>query len=166
LQRLLPEFSLSEATLLYQKSRDGDFFEDISDLSFNHPNVLVIIRCIEGNIFGGFTSIGFRKTKEMTYSADENAFLFTICNPYGHPPTIFPVSSRSTAVYTANALRWFGFGDLFIIQGGFIHCFPIASGTYNFSSCPEGLNVFVGKAGKDNTNRQAIAEIEIWQVSP
>ena len=67
----------SEWKLLYRGSRDGYKKKDCHRRCYSHLNVVLIVESKKGNVFGGFTQIGwdlFAKTDE--HRTDPHAFCF------------------------------------------------------------------------------------------
>ena len=66
---------------MYRKSRDGetDFIK-----SLYGPKTLIVIKNHNGDIFGGFTKVGWKKDTKG-YLTDDQAILFNLKNRYGYP---------------------------------------------------------------------------------
>ena len=64
--------------LLYRASRDGDSTKTCHKLCDNKQNVLIIIKSDIGYIFGGYSKIGFKTSKNWDGEKDNNSFLFSI----------------------------------------------------------------------------------------
>ena len=82
--------------LQYRGSRDS-----LAHLSFhahcdNMGPALVVVRSKEGHVFGGYTRVGF--TPRDGHTTDPYAFVFTLSNPHGVPPTRFECVSPMTAI--------------------------------------------------------------------
>lgn len=79
--------------LRYQATKDGFGARDFHAMCDNQKRLLVVIKSQNDFIFGGFTSEGF------TYpaGADPVAFLFTLTNPHGIPPTKLQTNGDGTA---------------------------------------------------------------------
>lgn len=54
---------VKEVALLFRMSEDGNKFEDLKKI-FNKGPTLVLIKCANGRVCGGFTSVGWRKLKD------------------------------------------------------------------------------------------------------
>ncbi len=65
------------------------------------PRVLVIARSAQGHVFGGFSTHpwGF-----LRHSTDATAFLFTVINPHGVPPTVLPVHGSDVTATGAGSV--------------------------------------------------------------
>ena len=88
-------FIFNQIKLLYRGSRDGDRTKTCHELCDNKPNVLIIIFFENGIIFGGYSKIGFKTTKNTEYKKDNNSFLFLT-----DFKKIFPViKNRDALVY-------------------------------------------------------------------
>ena len=64
--------------LLYRASRDGDSTKTCHKLCDNKQNVLIIIKSDIGYIFGGYSKIGFKTSKNWGAEKDNNSFLFSL----------------------------------------------------------------------------------------
>ena len=84
----LCEFDLKDKfTLLYRGSLHGFKPEDFHSKCDNHANTLILVKAKEtGFIFGGFTMVPWHTLN--SYSADPNAFLFSLTNKYNKPSKI------------------------------------------------------------------------------
>jgi hypothetical protein len=53
---------------------------------------LTLIRDTDGNVFGGYTPLPWFSwiDDDILENQDAEAFLFSVCNPYGEPPALFP----------------------------------------------------------------------------
>ena len=70
-------FEFKNLKLLYRGSRDGDRTKTCHQLCDNKQNVLIIIQSDIGNIFGGYSKIGFKVSNKAEYLVDNNCFLFS-----------------------------------------------------------------------------------------
>ena len=70
-------FQFNNLKLLYRGSRDGDKTKKCHELCDNKENVLIIIKSDIGNIFGGYSKIGFKTNNNAQYLVDNNCFLFS-----------------------------------------------------------------------------------------
>lgn len=82
--------------LQYRGSRDT-----LGHLAFhahcdNQGPALVLVQSKDGHVFGGYTRVGF--IPRDGYTTDADAFLFTLRNPHGVPPTRLECVSPSTAI--------------------------------------------------------------------
>ena len=69
---------VEKVNLLYRKSRDGDSFDIFHKLCDNQGENIIIIKCTEGFIFGGFTSLSW--DSHSTWKQDNDTFLFSLTN--------------------------------------------------------------------------------------
>jgi hypothetical protein len=121
----------------------------------NQGATVTIIRSVNGYLYGGYTSISW--TSRGTYAPDNTAFLFTLTNPNGIPPTKYPISPGKNAIYDMPSYGpTFGTGhDLYMDSNNtngytnFPHAFQDSTG--------HGNNTFTG-----NRNTQA-ADIEVFK---
>ena len=70
-------FQFNNLKLLFRASRDGDKTKKCHELCDNKKNVLIIIQSDIGNIFGGYSKIGFKTSNEPQHVIDNNCFLFS-----------------------------------------------------------------------------------------
>ena len=73
-----PHFQFNNLRLLYRGSRDGDNTETCHKLCDEKKNVLILIKSIKGNTFGGFSKIGFKTKDKAEYVVDNDCFLFSV----------------------------------------------------------------------------------------
>jgi len=97
----------SQWQLVYRGSRDGFGANHFHSKCDGKRHLLVVVRCTNGNVFGGYTA-----DLSFTSSGDDvegsGTWLFTLKNPHGIPPTLYPV------VQTEYALRdYSGYGPTF-----------------------------------------------------
>ena len=80
----------------------------------NQGGTLTLIKSTTGHVFGGFTSLAWARTGTGQYRLDSSAFIFTLTNPYGFPPTKFiPWAQNGSAAHAIydGSLPTFGRGD-------------------------------------------------------
>ena len=70
--------NFNKIRLLYRASRDGDISKTFHKLCDNKQNVLIIIKSDIGYIFGGYSKIGFKTSKNWDGEKDNLSFLFSI----------------------------------------------------------------------------------------
>ena len=70
-------FKFNYLKLLYRGSRDGDNTKICHELCDDKQNILIIIKSDIGNIFGGYSKIGFKISDKPEYLIDNNCFLFS-----------------------------------------------------------------------------------------
>lgn len=89
----------TEWNLLYSGVRDGLTPEAFHRVVDNKGECLLVIEDEKGNIFGAYTSIGFKTDggNGMSYR-DDRHFLFTLKNPFGIAPTKFENKFPQTAL--------------------------------------------------------------------
>merc|ERR1712228_601118 len=91
----------TEWKLLYRGSRDGYKIKQCHSKCYNHSNVVLIVESEKGNVFGGFTEIGWDlQAKNYEHQSDPNAFLFLIrSKSHSHKHGIFKLIGRDKALY-------------------------------------------------------------------
>eukprot|EP01084_Bolivina_argentea_P297093 511760_1 len=97
--------------LLYRGSEHGFTSKGFYDKCDMQPNTICIIKTTVNNVFGGFTSIVWDKSKcKKGYSQnDPNAFMYLIRNK-GLKPAIFPVVDGGRGVIGYRKGYYLGFG--------------------------------------------------------
>ena len=108
--------------LLFRASRDGfkryDFYLKCDKMN----NTICIIHSAQNNVFGGFTSISWDKSKCKTKSIQEDdpfAFIYLVRSNNGYKPQIFPVQNNGKGAiqqYRCGYLSFGDFGDVFYMD--------------------------------------------------
>eukprot|EP01083_Nonionella_stella_P069196 184345_1 len=147
--------------LVYRGQRDGINRTTFMNMCYNVSNILVIIHNSTDNVFGGFTSTGWRTGTR--YTKDEHAFLFTIRSSNNYAPAIANILPNKAE----SAMQWQNTSHPHYCMWGsgtdvWIH------GTENsvrvndpstFYPFPEGKNYMSSGVYKTNINN-----IEVFQV--
>jgi hypothetical protein len=81
--------------LQYRGSRDGFYAKHFHSLCDHKGEALYIAEDVNGYIFGGYTSVGWRSLNIPIN--DPNAFIFTLKNPHHIPPTQFHFTNHGEA---------------------------------------------------------------------
>jgi hypothetical protein len=75
--------------LIYQGSKHGMTLPILQSFLANQSKIIILMKSLEGYIFGGFTSVGWKGQRRpgddkhhSCYSYDAKAFLFSLKNPY------------------------------------------------------------------------------------
>jgi hypothetical protein len=77
--------SFDNCKLLYKATIDG-FSSKIFHKKCDHfKNTLTIVKSINGNVFGGYTTQSWTPEKYKYYKADKNAFIFSLENRHNKP---------------------------------------------------------------------------------
>ena len=101
---------------VYRATRDGFGAADFHRLCDGVPRLLVLIR-VQGQtwLFGGFTPVGFRAGSPGCYT-DPGAFLFTLVNSAGLPPTKFASKGDGHSIFShaSRSVHFGGGHDIFI----------------------------------------------------
>jgi hypothetical protein len=93
---VIPQFKL-----LYKATRDGFSARDYHRACHGKCRLLCVIREKEaGWLFGGFTSLSVAPTGFRKEHIDATAFIFTLTNPNGIPPTKYVAKADDIAVCT------------------------------------------------------------------
>ena len=80
--------------LIYRATEHGFNARDFHDHCDSLSPTLSIIQTDFGNVFGGYTTVPWSSAMQRTDRADPEAFLFTLRNNVGVPPTKFPVATQ------------------------------------------------------------------------
>lgn len=64
--------------LLYRGTRDGDDSIKLHKICDGKKNVIFFMKSEQGNIYGGFSNIGWETKQNWVYPIDDNAFLFSV----------------------------------------------------------------------------------------
>jgi hypothetical protein len=94
LPNIFAEFSWKELSLLWRGSRDGFGAEDFQSHCCCHENTLVVIQDTQGNVFGGFTPVGWDSSDSPKSDDSLKSFLFTLKNPHNIPAMRFPLKAQ------------------------------------------------------------------------
>jgi hypothetical protein len=86
---------MHNVALRYRASEHGWKSADFHRTCDNVPRLLLIARSTSGDVFGGFTSVGFGGGN-YTAKVDDAAFVFTLINPHGIAPTMLPSKSGNS----------------------------------------------------------------------
>lgn len=147
-------------TLMYRATTDGWGANNFHAKCDNKRRLLTIIRSTSGHLFGGFSTEPFNSN--VGFVTDSTAFLYTLTNPHGVPPTKIPCTSPGNAIYghpSYNATYGTN-NDLYIVNNA------------NQSSCTTNLgnNTYRDPTGRGSTlftgqsNNWTVAEMLAFQV--
>ena len=73
-----PSFNFNEIKLLYRGSVQGDRTKTCHQFCDDKQDILIFIKTEKGNIFGGYSKIGFKTSNKATYLMDNDCFLFSV----------------------------------------------------------------------------------------
>ena len=100
--------------LLYKATRDGFTDKDFQLKCYGKGEAWVIISDVKGNVFGGYTSIGWKGSN--TWVKDPASYVYTLVNPHGIPPTKYnPKKENSLCIGDYGNID-FGGDDLVIAE--------------------------------------------------
>ena len=157
--------------LIYKGTRDGTEITHFVSKCHRKTNLLCIISTDDGNVFGGYTAMGWRNVNYSTY-IDEKAFLFSIRSSKNYPPKIFNAIKEKVTIRTEMS-----FYCLFDINyaiwikqtgtgGG---CYPIRS-----FERPQHKFYFLGMDSSDDEDENnldydevkefSLSELEVFQI--
>ena len=128
-----PIFNFSNLKLLYRGSRDGDRTKICHELCDNKQNVLIVIKSDRGNIFGGYSKIGFKclNGENFNYLIDNNSFLFSI-----NLNKIYPVINNKKVICHAPDILGLCFASGFVYYDGFMQ----RNDNYLYSQIKQAFN--------------------------
>ena len=128
--------------LIHKARRDGFAAEDFHRCSDNKGPTITIAQAKNGNyLFGGYAEISW--TDDGYYKRDPAAFIFTLTNPYGVPPT-----------------KFFQKGHPFWSVCHSAHRGPIFSKAVDENDDREDLQIFTDA----NTNEKSVSEFPIAYI--
>ena len=84
--------------LIYKAIQDGFKSSDFHSKCDDKPNTLIIIKSINGNVFGGYTEQTWNHTDG--YKNDPNSFIFSLINKLNK--TIKVKSTKDFSIYCIN----------------------------------------------------------------
>lgn len=131
--------------LKYQASIDGWGANAFHRKCDGVKNLLVLCKSTSDHLFGGFTREGFVHSGGQ-WTVDPAAFLFTLSNPHGVPPTKLPRSGVGNDVYSNHTYGpTFGNGHALHIPNNpnTINCGTTASNSYT-DPTGRGAALFTG----------------------
>ena len=95
-----------EYKLLYASYKHGIGEDIFKKICHDQKHLIVLIHAKQqcndedqGNVWGGYTSLGWRGIQSWEMQADDKAFLFSIRSKKAYPPKIFNVVKPSRALY-------------------------------------------------------------------
>ena len=104
--------------LLYASYRDGIGEKPFKKLCHDKKNLVCLIETKAGNVWGGYTSKGWRGTPKRQAQDDDKSFLFVIRSKDNHPSRIFNVLKTANALYNQdNGYCIFGSASCYGILG-------------------------------------------------
>ena len=105
----------SEATRVYQASKDGFSASNFHSKANGILGTFTVVKSKSGNVFGGFTMLSWGLS--TNYYNDPNAFIFSLINQQNYPFKLNQsntTSSKSVYISTANVVVFGGGNDLSI----------------------------------------------------
>ena len=142
--------------LLFKATKDGQNASDFHRKCDGKVQQLIFIKTTEGEIFGGYTKIGFRSRGNAT--KDNNAFVFSFLTK-----KIYNVKKDKNAIWDSKE-----YGPCFYSNGNYVFYIPSKMFDDNSNTCTLSESHFEGMSydyelnnGEYNFN---IQEIEVFQV--
>ena len=158
---VIENWTLKKWKLQYRGSRDGFTAQTFHSLCDHKGEALFIAQDINGFIFGGYTSVGWKSSGNTIN--DQKAFIFTLRNPHNIPPTKYTlINSGSYSLYDhVSYLPTFGGGlDMQTSE----NCNENNSNYFKFPNTFRDTTGFAGNTFTGNSNWRA-NEIEVFIVS-
>jgi hypothetical protein len=84
----------SQATCIYQATRDGFGANNFHSKVDGILSTYIIIKSTNGNIFGGYTKADWKATTN-SYTSDSSAYIFSLVNTYNYPCKLKQVQANS-----------------------------------------------------------------------
>ena len=84
--------------LVYKRTRDGVQENDFKDKCHDKKNLLCIIWDQNNNVFGGYTSIGWKGRSQLDHYVDNKAFIFIIRSIKNYEAKIFNAIKGKKAI--------------------------------------------------------------------
>jgi hypothetical protein len=154
------------ASLIYRGSHDGFAAKSFHDACDGHKNTVVIVETREGWIFGGYSPCEWDSSYKYKQDDTRTSFLFTIKNPHGVAPTVFPLKEdrKQCAIYSFPSRGpIFGGGcDLFVSDNCDANNKSYTRGfgdTYENTTKLDGRTFFTGD------RNFVVKEIEVFEIS-
>jgi len=157
----LNEFPLFQTwTLIYRASQDGFEASSFHAKCDNKPNTLIIIKAINGNVFGGYTEQSW--SGQSCFKVDSNAFLFSLVNNLKKPIKLKCIFPENAIVCNPSYGPIFGSGhDLLIADKSNLKNINTSSlgHSYSYPEYRFGYDIDKFLAG---TSRFQSSEIEVY----
>ena len=143
-----------QMVLLYKATRDGFTDKDFQLKCKGKGEVWVISEDVKGNVFGGYTSIGW--TGRNPWVRDPASYVYTLVNPHGIPPTKYNPKKENSLCISDFGNIYFGY-DLYIAENS-------NSNNDSFTNFPVDYKDTTGKGITTFTGDHyfRIKEIEVW----
>ena len=145
---------LAKWEIIYRGSRDGFGAKDFHYHCDNKRKTLTIIKTDKGNVFGGFTTAKWNRSKEP--KEDRNAFLFVLVSNKTAPAKFPIVKNSKKAIHCRKSCGpVFGRNELCIADNS----------NSNEDSVSETLNNYSNeKISLNDTKIFKVEDIEVYQM--
>lgn len=150
--------------LVYRGSRDGLTGAAFHSRCDGMAGTVTLIAAEGGWVFGGYSSVPWHSRGE--WATCEDAFLFTVTNPHGIAPTLYPVRRPGMAVYGG---AWFGpsfgCGDVWVTNTSNSPADPFDGSSH--SCLPDSFTDTTGRGKVTFTGASHFTptEVETWRVT-
>ena len=142
--------------LLYRASRDGDNTVNVHKKCCNYKNVIYFMKSEQGNIFGGFSKIGWEtRDKDLKYPIDDNAFLFSLKNR-----KIYKSKKGKAKICWIGKEYGLCFADSLVFRNNFYKCQIFININSSIGNYFEGIK-------KEDLNEKfkfGLSELEVYRI--
>lgn len=144
--------------LIWRGSEDGLNRASFASKCFDEANLMVFIHTAGDNVFGGFTSKGW-KTGNDLFTADSKAFIFGIRSSKQYKPIISNIKKEEAhnAIYSCQGY-YILFGQGFTInvsEAGYVH----HNDQISYEKLPEYIHLTAGNPSEE------VVDIEVFQLN-
>ena len=147
--------------LAYKATRDGFTIDDFHRCSDSQGPTITVIQSLDNYLFGGFTSMSWNFHQGAKSGlTDRMAFLFTLSNPHGFPPTKYVVKPTGENAIEPNAMGpTFGHYDICVYPNSNLNSQSFIKFPSNYvDSTGKGYLTFTGSTNFTTT------DIEIYRL--
>ena len=155
-QNTLKNLGLYACKLLFKGTRDG-FITTTFYTKCHKPHTFSIIHTPQNNVFGGYTSIAWKRTIGGKYETDPSAFIFRIRSNKNSNPKIFVPKDNGKKAIGQSKDWYLKFG-----YGGYAFMFNNRRGLASYKKCQE-YDMDLHELNGVNQEFQPI-EIEVFQL--
>lgn len=151
--------------LIYKATRDGFSIDDFHRCSDSQGPTITVIETLDKYLFGGYTSVNWNFHQGMNIAVeDRNAFLFTLANPNGIPPTKYLIKLSGENAVVPNAMGpTFGHYDLAIYPNSNINSESFIKFPVSFiDTTGKGYLTFTGSTNFTTTDIEIYRLENLW----
>jgi len=152
-------------TLIYRASQDGFKSSDFHSKCDDKPITLVIIKSLNGNVFGGYTEKSWGSSindEHGVYKYDPNAFIFSLINKENKPLKMKCIQP-DTAIYCSTRYGpYFGVSDLEINDNSNVNIESYANLGYSYEHPDYEYRSDEADSFLAGSNYFQVSEIEVF----